>query len=482
MRTIKPLRKRTWVDFVISAAKFTAWLIVGSIFAGMLVLLMISALQSQSAFASVVLPFALLMIAVVLLLVVLNVIQRILIDRHQKSEELLREVTIAAIFKALETDDHAHALELMRPYLRRIDLIDSITSDFPQEDIDRLRHLLIELGAGAYFADGARRSRQKWRQVSNIISLGWLRDPNSIGLLYDAALDPDPDIGLAACRSLSQYNSAPAYEILCDILREGRLPGSRIVALLETSRFLKAADVLREMAADPNPKVRSWIAYLLGRTRRTAVLPVVSAMANDPDPMVRTNAARALGDIGNIAALTTVRKLLYDDNWIVRTRAAKAAGQIGSPKFINDLTSLLHDSKWWPRQNSALALEHIGRASAPALEMLLNDKDRFARNKAAEILGRLGIINEQIAALSGPPQEAEKAAEFLFKVGRAEAVGIIESAIPEADANTQAILAEILGKVRNASSLTVLRSLEKSRAAKVRKAATQAIGRIEEAA
>lgn len=395
-----------------------------------------------------VLGLALAMIAVLTVLVILNVVQRALSDRRERREKVLLDEVEAAVLSALESGDGARRRALLRPYLDRVDIVEAAVGRLDELSQDTVRKLMREMGANLRPEAEARQSRQKWRQVSALLALGWMASLDSLDLLREAVYDPDTDIGYAACHALAQYDSAFAYERLLEALREGRLARSRVATLIESARFGRATELLIERVRDPEPGVRFWIAYLLGKRGDPKALPALARLAGDAASSVRANTARSFGEIGGTESIAYIRRLLRDEDWLVRARAAKAAGVIGAPELIDDLLPLLGDRQWWPRQNTVLALERIGRAAVPQLEAHLGVSDRFARNKAAEVLGRLGIINDRIADLSGPPPVAEAARAFLVRVGLAEAVNIIEAAAQEAEPAVKATLEEILEEIR----------------------------------
>ena len=83
---------------------------------------------------------------------------------------------------------------------------------------------------------------------------------------------------------------------------------------------------------------------------------------------------------------------------------------------------------------------HSSSSATPRLSSccrLLDDVDRFVRNKAAEILIEIGFISEQIAALNGTPDEAAAARYVLAAVVRAEARATLAGSVEGADPTTR---------------------------------------------
>ncbi len=462
------------------AGKSIVWLVAGLLAPAFLLSL---PLRKPEAFAALVLRLALLAISIALLAVVLNLAQRLVNERQEQRLRRLYEEAKQAIGALLKSPKDKQCREVLSSYLGRLEVLKRASEFFSDADRETLRQVLIELEAGSRLEEQARRGRRKWRRVQALFLLGWLKPAASVPLLEESLYDPDSDITYTAAKALAEYNLEAAYRALLDALDKAPISRSRLAAFLESSRCPGAVALLCERASDPNPALRFWLAYLLGQTRDRRALPALLALARDPDANVRANAAEALGQLGDRRRTTpAIKKLLRDSEWIVRAHAAKAVGAAGDERLIRELVPLLRDQQWWVRQDSALALERLGPPAIPYLAAMLNDSDRFARNKAAEVLGRLGVVSEQIAKLSGPREEAEAARDFLLAICRAEAVGIIEEEALSADPVTQGRLVDILGEVTEVGLLPLLEQLRRSEVPQVRERAERAIARIKNAA
>lgn len=462
------------------AGKSLAWLVAGLLAPAFLFSL---PLRKPDAFNALVLRLALLSISIAFLAVALNLVQRLANERQEQRLRRLYEEAKQAIGALLKSPRDQQCRQVLRSYLGQLEALKRASESLSDADGETLRQALIELGTGSHLEQQARRGRRKWRRIQALFLLGWLKPAASVPLLQRSLYDPDPDVAYAAAKALAEYDLEAAYRALLDALDRAPISRSRLAAFLESSRCPRAVALLCERASDPSPEGRFWVAYLLGQTRDRQALPALLALARDPDANVRANAAEAIGRLGDRRKTTpAIKRLLRDSEWIVRAHAAKAAGALGDKRLIQELVSLLRDQQWWVRQNSALALERIGPPAIPYLAAMLSDPDRFARNKAAEVLGRLGVISDQIAKLSGPRQEAEAARDLLLAICRAEAVGIIEEEALSADPVTQSRLVYILGEVADISLLPLLEQLSQSKVPQVRERAERAIARIRSAA
>lgn len=457
---VNKLRPRSFYDYILIAIKSLAGLISILLLIYIFLDLLLSAIKSPAAFARTVLMLALITIAFVIALILLNVFQKILYNRlEQRRQNKLERAN--TLFTRLQRDPSGKLTKnSFRGFLKHLNILESAANErLSGSENEKVRLILIQLGAGDVLEKQARRSRLKWRQIQALSLLGWLRPNKNLPLLNEALYDPDRDIIATAVSSLAKYSDVRAYRLLLEALDAERLPLSRLTSFIEISNCKNKLPLLIEQARNSNPKVRFWIAYLLGKTGRPEALTILASLSKDRDYNVRVGAAQALGELGDKRGIALTKTLLQDDEWPVRLHAAKAAGDLRAEELIPDLIKLLKDSQWWVRENSALALERFGPVAIPYLKDLLTSDDRFAENKAAEILGRLGVIEEQIGKLTASPREANSAHKFLVTVGRAEAINIIEVAAINAEPEISIKLIGILGEIGNPDAETTLKYL-----------------------
>jgi HEAT repeat protein len=359
--------------------------------------------------------------------------------RHRLTAERIRE--LATEIHSLEPAERARAkrqliehLDITRDALREILEVDPAVGE-----------KLVAGGVAARVERELASSRGRWHRVAAAGVLGLLASDTSVGPLKRALDDPDVDVAYAAAQALATYSSPSAYAALLFALTKDRLPAPRIAGLLEAFRCPAARELIERRADSQNPRVRYWVAYLLGSLADQRSAPVVEQLTLDPDEDVRANAAESLASFPNERLL---RRLLDDESWVVRSHAAKAAGASGLTALAPRLAELLEDRSWWVRQNATLALAGFGEAAVGPLLAQLHSDDRFARNKSAEALIRSGYAAGQIDRLATLADGWVEARQFLIDLGRAEAVGTIESAAraeadPEARRRLLGVLEEI---------------------------------------
>lgn len=322
------------------------------------------------------------------------------------------------------------------------------------EQQERLHAKLDAAGVTEAVERRVHEARRKWQRVEAVTLLGWLGRRRSIELLAATLHSDDLDLAYTAGQSLTEYEDPRACRVLLRALAAELLPRSRVATLLEASRCPEATALLIAQAGRTDPKVRFWIAYLLGRTHDPRAAETLRELAADEDLNVRANATEALGDVGDT---TAIGALLGDPEWLVRAHAAKAARAAVATELAPQLAGLLSDRHWWVRQNATLALQQLGSAAVGPVRLVLEGDDRFARNKASEILARVGYVAEQLALLGGARNEAA-AWRFALALGRAGGTAELEAAAAAAtDASLRRQLERLLERVAASKSPAQLR-------------------------
>jgi HEAT repeats/HEAT repeat len=346
--------------------------------------------------------------------------------RHAGEVEQLRG-RLQELLAAANNGNPAAASELSAP----LPLVRDASAALTVAEQEQLRQRLIEAGAALRVEGRAARSRRRWRRAAELELLGWLHSESSIAILANELAGRDRDLAYVAGQALAAYDSADAYGVLTDALAAERLPRSRIATLLEGARYRGAAVALERLASHPDPAVRFWVAYLLGRTGDASRHAALEQLAGDHDPNVRANAVEALGELGcgDMAAA-----LLSDPDWVVRSHAARAAAAADRTDVGPQLAKLLTDRFWWVRQNAARALVRLGPTAVAHVLPMLHSDDRFARNKAAEVLVTLGYVDDEVAMVaSGSPGDPDRARTVLIDFAGADASDSVRARLAQVD-------------------------------------------------
>lgn len=367
--------------------------------------------------------------------------------RHRLTADRIRE--LADEIHSLEPAQRARAKKQL---IERLDVTRDALSETVEQD-PGMRDLLLSGGLATRVERELAGSGDKWHRVAAAGVLQLLRAETSLGPLQRALDDLDRDVAYAAAQALSGYTSSAAYAALLFALTKQRLPAARIASLLEAFRCPSARELIERRAESDNPRVRYWVAYLLGSLADPRSASVIEELTFDPEEDVRANAAESLANFPSEAHL---RRLLNDESWVVRSHAAKAVGAADVAALAPRLAELLEDHSWWVRQNAMLALVGFGETAIPSLLAQLRSEDRFARNKAAEALIRTGYATRQIDCVAGALPGCEDARAFLVDLGRAEAVGTIENAArTSSEPRAQERLREVLEEIASGAAKQV---------------------------
>ncbi len=169
-------------------------------------------------------------------------------------------------------------------------------------------------------------------------------------------------------------------------------PNRRWQAAYELSKILAAdpnalqaapgalADARRLFVEEKDdPRVRRYLALVLGRSHDRQALPLLVQATQESDPELRIYALWGLGALGDPQAKEPLVHALADPDAGIRKTAAFSLGALGEKSAAPALEPLLADGTADVRWNSALALARLGSAAgAPVLEQML-DRQELAR-------------------------------------------------------------------------------------------------------
>jgi HEAT repeat protein len=250
---------------------------------------------------------------------------------------------------------------------------------------ERLCRALDELGYVDRFL-ARLRAGSWWRRAEAAENLGLAGAKRATVALAVALADEVPEVRLRAAKALGMVGGRAAVLPLVHALSEpSRWSTIRIADILTGM----GSDVVRELI-DAFPKLNDHAQLaaldIFGRIHALAAVPWLLLRLDDREGNVRARAAHALGAIGVVDAAPALRKSLADPEWAVRAMAAKALGRIRDTEAIPRLCAALRDPEWWVRANAAEALRLAGPRGLEALERMLEDADRYARDQARLML------------------------------------------------------------------------------------------------
>jgi HEAT repeat protein len=153
-----------------------------------------------------------------------------------------------------------------------------------------------------------------------------------------------------------------------------------------------AVPLIKKVLDDESLQVRAMAVFALGVKPTAECYPIlVKILENDPDYGIRADAAGALGYLGDGRAFEALSRVFYEDtNWLVRFSAAVSLGNLQDPRARDLLIEAL-DSKEIVLQQAAIAA--LGEIKAiDSVDHILRfaqSDDWLVRQRLAEALGNL---------------------------------------------------------------------------------------------
>ena len=136
-----------------------------------------------------------------------------------------------------------------------------------------------------------------------------------------------------------------------------------------------AADVRQLYLAskDDDPRVRHYLASVLGELKDRQSVPMLVGSLPESDPQTRIFTILALGEIGDARAVADIGRYTKDDDPSVRKAAVFALGELGdrraAPLLVEASSDEVPDVRW----NAAIALSRFGDArDLPVLREMLD--------------------------------------------------------------------------------------------------------------
>ncbi len=196
---------------------------------------------------------------------------------------------------------------------------------------------------------------------------------------------------------------SPSIKPLIEVLEEGNETGAQ-----GAYGSVQAAQVLGQLRA---------------REARTAL---GRSIRSESSVDLRAKSALALGKIGDPDDIPTLLEASEDEAWPVRAQAASALGMIGEVSSIPSLQKHTVDREWWVRLNASRSLANLGPAGERALADILENEDRYARERAAATLEERGITLRAVEELVIPGERGAGARAMIQGMVQAGAVRYLE--------------------------------------------------------
>lgn len=228
-------------------------------------------------------------------------------------------------------------------------------------------------------------------------------------------------------KKYSHLMNHPSLEQLSSQLESANLR-DRMVALasLREVPAVEAVPLIKKVLNDNNLQLRSMAVFALGIKQTEECYPIlVKILETDPDYGIRADAAGALGYLGDQRAFEPLVRAFYEDtDWLVRFSAAVSLGNIKDPRARELLTQALDSDEVVLQQAAIAALGEIKAIeSVDDILRFAQSEDWLVRQRLAESLGQLPTA-KSISALKflekdSHPQVSEAASISLQRLEEA---------------------------------------------------------------
>lgn len=193
-------------------------------------------------------------------------------------------------------------------------------------------------------------------------------------------------------------------QVLYQAVKEAKMEKNNILTLVELVEE-DINDILDEAMAEDNAFLNAIALEIYGQRQYMEAVFWIDKMISSPYKEVRIaslKAAEALGDIGDNEYINKILSLEFDQEWEVRAFLAKFLKKVKTDNSVEGLKRLMKDMNWFVRYNAANSLAEQGEKGIKALIDLLNSEDKFARDKAKEMIQKEILFHKLFNDLEGP--------------------------------------------------------------------------------
>ncbi|MFA5500108.1 MAG: HEAT repeat domain-containing protein [Candidatus Omnitrophota bacterium] len=249
----------------------------------------------------------------------------------------------------------------------------------------------------------AKNSRNKWKKIEAILSLGYIKASEALGILEEALLSRDKDIAYFAIISLGQIKTIEAARMLLKVLIKDPANSYKIVSILQDYPKEILDDVVK-LIDYHDPMVRYWIAVLLSKFAPAQYINNIEKLVHDSSPDVRAAACKCLGNIGSSEAKEALITCLKDDSWQVRREAVLGLSKIMKGAVIPHVIGFINDASWSVVDAVKEAMTDNIDASLPYIEKFLTSDDEIPKKYSIYALQDSGYLDKLLGELlSGDP-------------------------------------------------------------------------------
>ncbi|MEW5758238.1 MAG: HEAT repeat domain-containing protein [Candidatus Omnitrophota bacterium] len=275
----------------------------------------------------------------------------------------------------------------------------------------------------------ARFSRNKWRRIEAILSLGYAGVDSNMGLFRKAVLSRDQDLAYFSIIALGQIKSMPSAKILLEALKKQPSLRYKIISVLQEFPVDIVNDVI-ELINDSNPGVRLWALRLLSKFKTARHIDKLIGLIKDENNEVRAAVCDCIGLSGKKDAKDTLVNCLKDNSWLVREHAVSALSNLLGGDSIPLIIELINDGSLSVLASIREVFAKNIEAALPYIKNLFNGQDEFAKRLSIEAIDDSGYMPRLLQLiLSGTSVEKMGTLKLINDIIKARGHFSIETAL-----------------------------------------------------
>lgn len=321
-------------------------------------------------------------------------LRKIAIKIVGKKKAQLREVYEGEVLSFISTGKMPN--DFMKKHFFSKIVIKEIILDYSHILKDQRKENLINLLDREKLVKSVRskmKSRNKWKQKIGAYEAGEFKLDETIEDLILLIDKDDRELVYLASSSLLKAGG-PSYicRILNRCLYEKIIEKSNLLYLIDTvDRSEDIEGVLLNLMDKESGFLKSVALESCGKRQYRSAIKWIIAGFKSPDKEVKVSSLKGalyLDEFPYEDNLEQFTSLKNSSDWEVRLFLAKNLGKVNNPESIELLKSLMRDENWFVRNASGLTLLRKGNDGILALVDTLKSDDKFASQKAREILER----------------------------------------------------------------------------------------------
>jgi HEAT repeat protein len=302
-------------------------------------------------------------------------------------------------------------------------------------------------------------SKNRWRRVEAILSLGYAGDESALATLRKTIRDRNENIRYFSMLALGQIKSAASAKILLEFLKKNISAGFKVASILEnfpSEAAVEAGELLKDRSAD----VRFWALKIISRFKSAAYIKEIESLAADKFEHVRSAALECLGTIGERQVKETLSERMKDDSWLVRISAVKAYDQIFGKEAIPGVIELINDGSLSVIDAVRDVLAAHIEDALPYIEKFFAGNDDLAKRVAVEALENSNYLLKMFKdILTGVEKERAASLKMLQGLIKSRAVFGLESALNNFDAEAREKLLKAVFEIDNVLADSINKNL-----------------------